>query len=482
MPEPINLPEQDPEIAAEFRRVRTLGAALVARLHGVFRAMRVYDTGNRALRAQQQELLDAVRALHADDVSVLGMGEYFYVNGVRLRAEGSQLTVFRAVLAEFEERRLGGLRFLAPLQLDELESFLRAFHSDRSETAMATLEEDASRTTTRNVWVVRARRPGVHAAAEGGSTTGNHDHHRTRLVFQRAMTGTRELMLRTARTHRPAMQQARRVVQSLVDHLLSNKGSLVEFTALKRHDEYTYAHCVNVSILSIRMGQVLGFSRTELAGVGVAGLLHDTGKIAVPVEVLGKPGQLAPHEWTLLRRHPVEGLRIVSRLPGISELMLDAMRVAFEHHMNVDHSGYPAVTGAREMGAFSRIVAVADCFDAVTSHRAYRSRPMTGYEALRLLLGQEAGRFDRAALWALVKTVGLFPAGTLLRTESGRLLLSITPNPDDPRRPACRELIAGPTGATVASTDDVILGELERVARVLAPEDVGVDVEALLAA
>ena len=288
--------------------------------------------------------------------------------------------------------------------------------------------------------------------------------------------------MRTARTGRPALQQARRVVQPIVDQLLQAEHSLVGLTALKRHDEYTYAHCVNVSILSIRMGQLLGLSRAELASIGVAALLHDTGKIAVPAEVLRKPGKLEPDEWDAIRRHPIEGLRIVSRLPGVSSLMLDSMRVAFEHHMNVDHSGYPGVRRARDMAPFSRIVAVADIFDAVTSHRAYRKRPMTAHEALRLLLGREREHFDRAVLWSLLQTVGLYPAGTMMRTESGRLWLSVAPNAADLRRPVSRELLVGPDGEAAPLSTDAPLPEDERVLSVLAPEDIEVDVESLLAA
>ncbi len=482
MPDPTNLPERDPAVDAEFQRVRALGGVVVTRLHGLLRAMRLYDSGNRALQAQQAEFIDAVRAMRTDEVSVLGMAEYIYVNGVRLRPEGSQLPVFRALLDEFETRGLGGLRFAAALESEELEQFLRLLHDDCSSKPTAPLEDEASRATLRNVWPIRAREAGLSAPADGEEPVADFDRHRTRMVFRRAVQGTRELMLRTADTGRPALQQARRVVQSIVDHLLYGEGSLVELTALKRHDEYTYAHCVNVSILAIRMGQILGFSRAELAGIGVAGLLHDTGKIAVPAEVLGKPGEFDPQDWAAFRRHPIEGLRIVSRLPGVSELMLDSMRVAFEHHMNVDHSGYPQVREPRELGAFSRIVAVADLFDAVTSHRAGRSRPLTGHEALRVLLGSECGHFDRAATWALVRTVGLYPAGTLLRTGSGRLLLSVAPGAGNPRRPVCRELLAGPAGEPVPAPTAAPLDEHERVSHVLAPEDVDVDIEELLAA
>ena len=463
-------------------RVRTLGGVLVTRLHGVLRGMRLYDPSNRALRGQQQELLDALTQLMHDEASVLGMGEYFYVNGVRLRPESGQLPVFRAVLAELEARTINGLRFSSGLRLEELETFLRTFHAHRQSGANTEIEGECERLGVRNVTLIRARMA-APATTEPETQAPEADQHRVRLVFNRAVSGTRDLLLQTARTGRPALRQARRVVQPIVDRLLRRENSLVGLTALKRHDEYTYAHCVNVSILSLRMGQLLGFSRADLANLGVAALLHDTGKIAVPAEVLRKPGQLNEEEWAAIRRHPAEGLRIISRLPGISGLMLDSMRVAFEHHMAIDHSGYPRVPRPRELGAFSRIVAVADFFDAVTSHRSYRKRPMTAHEALRLLLGRECDHFDRAVLWALVRTVGVYPAGTLMRGDSGRLWLSISPNADDARRPVVRELhVNGSTleGAPVEA--DGLLTESETITHVLSPDDVPVDVEALLAA
>jgi HD-GYP domain-containing protein (c-di-GMP phosphodiesterase class II) len=486
MPEHTNPPGRGPlDISAvDGQRERAQGAALISRLHGVLRGMRLYDASNRALRAQQQNLLDAVQALVTDDVSLLGMGEYFYVNGIRLRPDGADLAIFRSVLAEFEVRHLGGLRFSAGLTLEELETFLRVFHATRNDKAAAALEAGTGRGGVRNICAIRVREAAAQVTAVAEEPGMDHDRHRTRLVFRKAMTGTRDLLQRTARTGRPALQQARRVVQPIVDRLLRREHSLIGLTALKRHDEYTYAHCVNVSILSIRMGQVLGLTRAQLASIGVAALLHDTGKISVAPDVLRKPGRLDPEEWAAIRRHPIEGLRIVSRVSGISELMLDSMRVAFEHHMNVDHSGYPGVTVAREMGPFSRIVAVADVFDAVTSHRAYRKRPMTAHEALRLLLGHEHPHFDRAVLWALAQTVGLYPAGTVMRTGTGRLLLSVQPNPEDPHRPVCRELLLGPDGVIVPAptSDDAPLGVDEHVTHVLSPEDIEADVETLLAA
>jgi HD-GYP domain-containing protein (c-di-GMP phosphodiesterase class II) len=469
-----------PAAEGDALRLASLGGVLIARLNGLLRGMRLYGASNRALLAQQQELLDAVKALEADEVSLLGMGEYFYVNGVRLRPDASSVPVFRALLAEFEVRRLGGLRFSAQLGVAELEAFLHVLLRARHENAAAVLKAETASAGGGHICAIQPRDERAPTPAEGEGP--DDDRRQARLIFSRAVGGSRRLFQHTQRTGKPALQQARRVVQPLVDRLLRNADSLVGLTALKRHDEYTYAHCVNVSILAIRLGQLLGLSRPELAGIGVAALLHDTGKLLVPAAVLRKSGPLDPAEWAAIRRHPIDGLRLISRASGLSELMLSAMRVAFEHHRNVNETGYPHLRGGRAMGTFSRIVAVADVFDALTAHRSYRARPLTGHEALRLLLGRECEQFDRAVLWALVNAVGLYPAGTLLRTASGRLLLSVSPNARDPRRPVCRELQREPRDAAAPIAPDFILDAHERVAHVLPPEAVDVDVEDQLVA
>lgn len=470
--------------AGDGLRERQLGAAIISRLHAVLRGMRLYDAGNRALHAQQQELLDAVLALMEDEVSLLGMGEYFYVNGVRLRADSAQVAVFRAVLGELEARELGGLRFTTGVTIEELGAFLRIFNAAKRHPGVAAFDAELAKAGIRHAGSIRAKDAATQEEDAAGDDA-EREKQRTRMVHRKAVHGARDLLQRTARTGRPALQQARRVVQPVVDQVLRNADSLVGMTALKQHDEYTYVHCVNVSVISVRMGQQLGLKRSELANIGVAALLHDTGKIAVPLEVLLKPGQLDDAEWQAIRRHPIEGLRIVSRLPGISDLMVDAMRVAFEHHMHVDHTGYPPVREGRPLSAFSRIVAVADIFDAVTSHRAYRRRPMTAHEALRLLLGREREHFDAAVLGALVQTVGLYPTGTVFVTDAGRIMLSVAPNSADPRRPVCRELggdVQEQSIEFLAQAGDAPLPADERVVKVMAPEEFEVDVESLLAA
>jgi HD-GYP domain-containing protein (c-di-GMP phosphodiesterase class II) len=472
------------ERAVRSTRDRDAAMALLQRLHGVIKSLRLYDPGHAALRTQLDELLTVVREMERDEVSLLGVGGYCYVNGVRLRPEAAHLSIVRSVLEELELRRVGGLRFSSTLDAETLQDFLRAFHAERTVHASAALEAAIERASLRGIALIPARSSGTLSDADADAAAAGEERRFTRLVFDRAVSGTRELLARSARTGQVALLQARRVVQPIVDQLLRQRTSLVGLTAMKRHDAYTLAHCVNVSILAVRMGQFLGLSRGELAAIGTAGLLHDVGKIRVDADVLRKPGPLTDAEWAALRRHPLEGLRLISHFSVTSELMLDAMRVAFEHHMNVDHSGYPAIEHPRELGSFSRIVAVADRFDAATAHRSHEARPLTPHEALRMIVGQGDTRMDRAVRWALVQALGLYPAGTLLRTQAGRLLLSLSPSTTDLRRPICRPLEVTPEGAVRPHLElhEAPIAPDDGVAQVIAPEELGADVEELLAA
>ncbi len=482
--------------AAGDERESLLGPQFLQCLHAVLRGLRLYSSANQALREQIQELLALISSLMDDEVTVIGMGEHFFLNGVRLKPDPARVNLRRWLMAEFETRGLGGLRFTPGLTTTELETFFRCFLEARDAARSERLAEEAMGAGVLHAIPVRlsemgSRPLGVEGAADGegeaeAKAEGGAEEERRRAGqnFRNALQGTRALIARTARTGRPALHRARRLVQPIVDSILKNEFSIIGLTAMKDHDEYTYAHCVNVSVLSISMGQMLGLPRQALANLGVAALLHDLGKLMVPAEVLRKPGKLAPDEWERIRRHPLDGVKMISRLPGLMPLALDCMRTAFQHHMNADRSGYPRVQGGGKQATFSRIVAVADLFDALTSHRAYRARPFTGFEALRFVLDRQRRHFDPGVAWALIKTVGLYPAGTVMLTESGYVVMSLSPNPRDLGRPHCRVLLRPDSSPPDPGSPEVWdpMPADEKVARALDPEEFAVDTNALLAA
>ncbi|MBI1795884.1 MAG: HD domain-containing protein [Candidatus Eisenbacteria bacterium] len=478
-------PTRDHEDPDDKVLTSVLGPQLVARLFGLLRATRTYDQTNQTVRDQLREAVTLIEDVMDDQVTLVAMGQCFYLNGARVRVEASKIPLFNALSEEFEQRRLGGVRFLEGVRIDELGTFIRLMVDHADAESGARLGETVAGAGVVHIVPITLDEleTAQDAHVESGEDAGLDERSQARRSYRQALQGTKAAILRTARTGRPAIRRAKRVVQPIVDSAMKNDFSIVGMTAIKNHDEYTYAHSVNVSILSIAIGQTLGLPRGALANLGVGALLHDVGKTTIPVEVLAKPGRLSEEDWALMRRHPLEGAKVVTHMPGLSSQMLDVLGVCMYHHARRDGSGYPKIART-EPPPMARIAAIADCYDAMTTHRAYRSRPFTGYEALGTLLGEERGRFDSAVLWALVQTVGLYPAGTLMQTETGYLVLSLNNDRNDLRRPHCR-VLAYPDGTHALDGQPVIWEPMPRhetVARVVSPEEFEVEIDRLLAA
>lgn len=476
------LRDEEDEAAAARRH----GPLLLSRLHGLLRTARLYDISNQALKEQLAEMIRLLESLHDDELVIVAMGQCFYLNGTRLRAGAAQVSMFETLTRELKIRGIAGVRFLEGLGPEELGSFLQLMQAHVTQAEPGLFAERVAGAGLSHIVPVtleelNAMSAGLH---ESSLNDDRSEKAVARQTYQRAVRGARAAILRTARTGKPPIRRVKRIVQPIVDSIMRNESSLVGLTALRQHDEYTYTHCVNVSVLSIAMGQRLGLSRTELADLGVAGLLHDVGKVTIPNDVLGKAGKLSADEWRLMQRHPIEGLKIVARMPGLSALTLHAMQVCLQHHVTFDTKGYPVIGRSFTHSAFARIVSVADCFDAMTGHRSYRKRPFTGHEALQQLLGAERERFDPAILWALVRTIGLYPAGTIMLTPTGYMVLSLNPNPADPARPQCK-VLSRPDGSVPMDDDSAIWDPMpddESVARVVVPEEFDFEVDRLLAA
>ena len=454
------------------------GGAFLLKFSALLRTAKTHDVSNQAFQRQLRDFMDLLRRMIEEDgreeIALVSVADYFYLNGQRIKAQAALLAVYHSMMNEFERRALGGIRFLHGVNEAELERFFQLFMGADDAALAERLPEAVREASIEHVVPV----PAVELEAEDiaepiDQKEARSERGKAKRVFWRAVLGTRRIVLRARQTGRPDLRQAKRLVQPVVDSIMRHEYSVVGLTALKDHDEYTYAHCVNVSILSVGMGQVLGLPRQVLADLGVAALLHDIGKISIPGDVLRKPAALSAEEWLLMRRHPLEGVKMMCRMPGVTPLTLDTMRVCLEHHMNFDRTGYPDVEREWGQATLSRIVAVADVFDAMTAHRAYARRPYSAFEGLQHLLGPTRVNFDPAVLWALVRTVGLYPAGSVLHADSGHVVLAMSPNPADVRRPNCRVLV-NPDGSAAAEEGAEEWSPMSaglQVTRVLRPEE-----------
>jgi HD-GYP domain-containing protein (c-di-GMP phosphodiesterase class II) len=202
-----------------------------------------------------------------------------------------------------------------------------------------------------------------------------------------------------------------------------------------------------VCIFSVALGRKLGFNRRQLYDLGVAALMHDIGKSRVPIEVLSKPSSLDEEEWQIIQKHPWMGVLTLLGMRGHSEFPYRAMIVAYEHHMKADLTGYPRPVRPRTMSIFSRIVAVADGFDAATSRRTYQTEPYSPADALAEMCRNPRRGMDPVIVKAFVSMVGHYPVGTLVILDTFELALvhAANPLPEAISRPTVR-VISDATG------------------------------------
>ncbi len=220
-------------------------------------------------------------------------------------------------------------------------------------------------------------------------------------------------------------------VMPLVDEINSsiarNAGALLSIVRLKTADDYTYLHSVAVCALMISLGQRLGLQGEVLRQAGMGGLLHDIGKMGVPLEILKKPDKLTDDEFTVIKTHPVQGWEILKRAKLSEEIALD---VCLHHHEKVDGSGYPEKISGERLTLYARMCAVCDVYDAVTSNRAYKLG-WTPAEAIKRMARWSSGHFDETVFQTFVKTIGIYPVGSLLRLKSGRLAVVVDQSEKD---------------------------------------------------
>jgi HD-GYP domain-containing protein (c-di-GMP phosphodiesterase class II) len=229
-------------------------------------------------------------------------------------------------------------------------------------------------------------------------------------------------------------------MQSIVDQILNEETSLIGLTTIRDYDDYTFTHSVNVCIFSVALGKKIGLTKLQLYDLGMAALFHDVGKSRVPLEVLNKEGSLNEEEWRIMQAHPWLGVLTLFGLKGYGEVPYRSVIVAAEHHMKIDLTGYPRVIRPREQGTFSRLVAVADGYDAATTRRSYQTVPIQSDKVLKEMWENPRRGYDRVMVKALINLLGIYPVGTcvVLDTFEVGIVAGANPDPTFLNRPMVR--------------------------------------------
>jgi putative nucleotidyltransferase with HDIG domain len=280
----------------------------------------------------------------------------------------------------------------------------------------------------------------------------------------------------------PDATAARTMVDGLAQAVSQNRTALLALTTLKNYDNYTFTHMVNVSILTMGQARGLGIDGALLRELGLAGLMHDIGKVRTPLEILNKPDKLTDDEFVVMKRHPVDGAEILRATADIPAL---APVVAFEHHLRQDGTGYPAGVKRPSLNLATMICSIADVYDAMRSQRKYQ-QSFPSDRILEVMHRNDRHQFDSHLVRRFAQLIGVYPPGNLVRLNTGEVAVVVKAYAPDPYRPQVKMIIDA-AGTRIDRPYEVNLwesgetdGPKRSIAVPLDPAPLGIDPLALL--
>lgn len=425
---------------AQVRRARDV----LARLYGLRRARRLYPLEHPAVAESSAQLFEVIASYHAEGVDVpFTFFEDEVLLGDEILPEDSVL--FDQLIRDMISIGAGSVTFERGLSLQELSRFAlvlgaRPEDVEATEGGLPALvkQADAAHITVSAVSVVR----------EDTAVSEESPAESAKLEYTNALDLLREVERLIASNQPLNPTHIKSTARSLVDGVLNNRFAMLGLSGLKSFDEYTFYHCINVAILSLALGSMLTRDYRFLSSLGVGALLHDIGKMSVDIAVLNKTTPLTSAEWAEIREHPVRGAEITATTSGIDRA---SMICVLEHHMRYDLTGYPSRRPERRQHIASRIVAVADAYDAMTSQRPY-SAPRMQDEAMNIIVEGAGTALDPALVHLFVNMLGYFPPRSVVELSTGEVAVVKAPNPSHPTRPIVR-VIADSSGALVDAFD-----------------------------
>ncbi|HVP57396.1 MAG TPA: HD domain-containing phosphohydrolase, partial [bacterium] len=376
----------------------------------LIRTARSHDRANSAMLESAQSLHTVIGAI-LDEHEILQLdmvSDCIFFNRVRMRPRVSGFNTIKYLVYETKRRGIGSLSFDETVEIDDLLSFAMVFAQTEGPLAQP-FQEFARQMQMEGISGVLVK------PTDQTPDQATHDHQaaptkeEAKRSFFSALHIVKEAVQEGVAKGKVNPRKVKRVVESVVDSILSDEESMMALTAIRDYDEYTYHHSFNVCIYSIALGNRLGLPKQALCEIGIAALFHDVGKTDVPHDILNKLENLTEADWTTIQEHTMSGVKVLTYLRKMDRAILRSIIVAFCHHLNTDQSGYPKTRTPVRPDAFSRIVRIADVYDALTSGRSYRMRPFTRSEALAIITEKAGKELDPTMCAIFTDVIGEMP-------------------------------------------------------------------------
>ncbi len=415
-----------------------------------------------------------------DDITIKIIADHFFINDKLVSFDDRGLSGAATVVAEWKILGIGGIRLACTITLDELGKFFR-FIADLKPAGekLETLHEDLKTHGLTSVEILSSQEMD-EIAPEISEDERQRFRKMARVTFFKALSTVEEILVDTINDKEINIAKTKRIVHGLIDHITKDESSLLELAAIKNFDDYTYAHSTNVCVYALTIGVRLSLDRPRLSQLGMAALFHDLGKIKLPADLIRKPEAFDENDWVQMQQHPFLGAKTILRNLKFNLHTARAARVAMEHHINNDFTGYPLLRlERRPKNLFSKIISIVDTFDAMTSGRVYIKRKINPDEVFKKMRFQMQIKFDPFLLKIFNDIIGIYPAGSLVLLNSEEIAMILTNNETDKARPIIK--IVGNRNGLLEKPSWVNLASAEhrhrRILRIIDPERYGIDIK-----
>jgi len=442
-----------------------LADELLRRFAAALRSAQLYSKGHPIIARNLESLSTAIQLLHtlAPSTTIGIVADQIVVDDMPMTKADTLAGLARRLQQAGIERVVIDRGVL----LDELKTLVEA---------VSTAEGTESTVAVPALPHIRVGRVTTERQVDGAPT----DMATMKQLYSEAVSAAGSIWDSAQTEGKPDMGVAKTMIDGLAQAVAQNRTALLALTTLKNYDNYTFTHMINVSILTMGQARGLGIEGGRLRELGMAALMHDIGKVRTPLEVLNKPDKLTPDEFTIMKRHTVEGAEILRKTQDVPPL---APVIAFEHHLRTDGTGYPDGIMRPSLNVGTMLCSIADVYDAMRSKRVYQDM-LPSERVLEVLKRSDGKQFDQHLVRRFVQLVGMYPAGNLVKLNTGEIAVVRKIYAPDPHRPQVRVLF-GRDGQRIEPSYDVNLWEAADAAAgpssVVAPVDPGLyDVDPLM--
>ena len=398
-----------------------LGHDFMRALYLMINTVRMYDDNNQLVRTSVRSFQNILNELTASgDISLLLYRSRFHLGGEKIKYRRDMAVVAYNMVEFFSNRGIGSVKFLKSSRdvlPESIITFTRLFNdAKKHDDAHKWLEQ---KLLEKNCSWIEVE-PATPDATFDGESLEDKRYENARKNYFHAIEAVKEVANKVSQGM-VGIRKSRRIAQNIVDMIQEDATLMIGLTTLKEYDDYIYAHSVNVALLATCLGRHIELSDTSLEHLTICGLFHDLGKVDVPREILLKHGALNDGEWDLLKSHPAMGVRKILMLKATPSLRSRIILGPFEHHLNMDMTGYPRTLFTGHLSLMGKIIHIADVYEAMTHERVYRPKSFTPDEVLRKMWEEAGKRFDKILLKRFIHMMGIYPIGSVVELSDGRI-------------------------------------------------------------